>query len=73
MIVPVCPVTGRELNGKIVAYALVDADMKKHCPIIHRINLVSEKALRQMGYESILLEYGPTYPKKPDSSIKKRQ
>jgi Rtf2 RING-finger len=60
-IVPVCPVTGREFNGKIIAYALVVANTKRSTTstMMNRINVVSEKAIQQMGYDSVLLEYGP--------------
>jgi hypothetical protein len=51
---PVCPVTGRELNGQVTAYALVwDGDAGGD----DGVNVYSEKALKQMGEEAIAEEY----------------
>lgn len=48
---PLCPVTGRELNGKTPSYALIpgnDGD----------VNVVSEYALKQLSEEAVFAEYG---------------
>lgn len=70
-IVPVCPVTRRELNGKVTAFALVPKTNKKYSKKgavastkntvnrISRFNVVAEKAIQQLGLESILSDYGP--------------
>jgi Rtf2 RING-finger len=50
-VVPVCPITGRELNGLLVAYALIPA-------LPDRVNVVSEYALKQLSEADILKEYG---------------
>lgn len=54
---PICPVTHRELNGKIVAYAYVGGN-NAHTTA-SRVNVVSAKAIQQMGESSIRAEYGP--------------
>ena len=48
--VPVCPIRGSELNGQIPAIALIPGGT---------VNVISEKALKEMGSE-ILEEYGPS-------------
>ena len=49
-VVPACPIRGTELNGQIPAVALVPGGT---------INVVSERALKEMG-DDILEEYGPS-------------
>lgn len=49
--IPSCPVTGRELNGKIAAYALIPG-------IDGTVNVVSEYAMKQLSEEAIFTEYG---------------
>jgi hypothetical protein len=49
-VVPTCPVRGTELNGQIPAVVLLPGGI---------VNVVSERAFREMGEENILLEYGP--------------
>jgi hypothetical protein len=48
---PVCPATGRLLNGKIAAYALVPS------PGDH-VNVVSEYAIKQLGEATIINDHG---------------
>lgn len=55
VVVPVCPITGRELNGRIVAYALVPGH-----PDTTTVNVVSEYALKQLSEQDVLTEYGAT-------------
>ena len=55
VVVPVCPITGRELNGRIVAYALVPGDADTTT-----VNVVSEYALKQLSEQDVLTEYGAT-------------
>jgi hypothetical protein len=52
--VPVCPMTGLELNGMVTALLLVSKKDKKTTP-----NVVSERALKEMGLEALQAEYGP--------------
>jgi hypothetical protein len=52
--VPVCPMTGLELNGMVPALLLVSKNDKKTTP-----NVVSERALKEMGLEALQAEYGP--------------
>ena len=47
----VCPVTGRELNGRIPTFALIPGNESS-------VNVVSEYALHQLGETEILTEYG---------------
>ena len=54
VVVPVCPITGRELNGRIVAYALIPGHPDA------AVNVVSEYALKQLSEPEILAEYGAT-------------
>jgi Rtf2 RING-finger len=49
--VPVCPITGRELNGLLVAYALIPSPPDQ-------VNVVSEYALKHLSETEILQEYG---------------
>jgi Rtf2 RING-finger len=53
-LVPVCPITGREMNGRIVAYALIPGHIDT------MVNVVSEYALKQLSESDILTEYGAT-------------
>ena len=53
-VVPVCPITGRELNGRIVAYALIPGHVDT------MVNVVSEYALKQLSEHDVLSEYGAT-------------
>lgn len=48
---PVCPVTGRVLNGKVPCYAMIQKDKQS-------VNVVSEYAIAQLGEEEIAREYG---------------
>ena len=54
VVVPVCPITARELNGRIVAYALVPGHVDT------TVNVVSEYALKQLSEHDVLTEYGAT-------------
>lgn len=49
-LVPACPITGKELNGKIVAIALIPGNLEQP-------NVVSERATKEMG--DLLFDYGP--------------
>ena len=53
-VVPVCPITGRELNGRIVSYALIPGHVDT------MVNVVSEYALKQLSEHDVLTEYGAT-------------
>lgn len=53
VLLPVCPITGRELNGRIVAYALIPGHDAA-------VNVVSEYALKQLSEQDTLAEYGAT-------------
>jgi hypothetical protein len=53
-LVPVCPITGRELNGRLVAYALIPGHGDG------RANVVSEYALKQLSEHDVFTEYGAT-------------
>jgi len=51
---PLCPVTARELTGKgVAAYALIPSDDGS-------VNVVSENALKELGEDELLQEYGAT-------------
>mmetsp|Transcript_1622 Transcript_1622/g.2316 ORF Transcript_1622/g.2316 Transcript_1622/m.2316 type:complete len:254 (+) Transcript_1622:184-945(+) len=50
--VPSCPVRGTELNGQIPAVVLVPGSSDV-------VNVVSERAVKEMGEEAIMGEYGP--------------
>lgn len=50
--IPTCPVTGVECNGQLPAILLVPG--KKDTP-----NVVSQRAFKIMGKESLQMEYGP--------------
>jgi hypothetical protein len=53
MVIPVCPITGRELNGRIIAYALIPGND-------NMVNVVSDYALKQLPEKDIMIEYGAT-------------
>jgi hypothetical protein len=48
---PICPVTGRLLNGKIAAYAFIPS------PGNH-VNVVSEYAIKELGEDTIIHDHG---------------
>lgn len=50
-LVPVCPVTGLELNGQIPAFLIVSKTTSQP-------NVVSERAFKEMGMEALQAEYG---------------
>jgi Rtf2 RING-finger len=50
-VMPVCPITGRELNGKIIAFALIPGND-------NIVNVISEYALKRLSESEILIEYG---------------
>jgi hypothetical protein len=49
--VPVCPVTGVELNGKHPAFLIPNEGEEP--------NVLSERALKEMGIEALQADYGP--------------
>lgn len=52
VLLPTCPITGRELNGIIPAFALVPGKPDQ-------INVVSEHGFNEMGIAAVSAEYGP--------------
>lgn len=61
-LVPACPVTGTELNGTMRALLLVSTDKKGNANRESKINVISERALKEMGMESLQAEFGPFDP-----------
>jgi hypothetical protein len=63
-LVPACPVTGTELNGTMRALLLVSTTEKKkhHDNDDKKVNVVSERALKEMGMDALQAEYGPFDP-----------
>jgi hypothetical protein len=51
--VPSCPVTGVELNGKHAAFLIPKKDRDE------QVNVLSERALKEMGIEALQADYGP--------------
>ena len=50
---PVCPITGRELNGQVEAYALIPGKPGQ-------VNVLSRHGMKEMGEKDLELEYGST-------------
>mmetsp|Transcript_34789 Transcript_34789/g.52521 ORF Transcript_34789/g.52521 Transcript_34789/m.52521 type:complete len:274 (+) Transcript_34789:141-962(+) len=61
--IPVCPITGVELNGAVAAFLIVRTKSKKKKnkeeEDTTQPNVISERAIREMGIESLQAEYGP--------------
>jgi hypothetical protein len=55
--IPHCPITGRELNGMVTAYALIPGN---NLPRNNSCNVVSEYAIQQLTEAAIMTEYGAT-------------
>lgn len=58
-LIPTCPIRGTELNGQIPAVVLVPgggADGRQ-------VNVVSERAIQEMGEQAIVEDYGPIQEK----------
>ena len=70
----VCPITGMELNGTQPIFVLVKEESTKKKSKTHKEkkeqedleeeqpNVVSEKAMKEMGMEALQQEYGPFHP-----------
>jgi hypothetical protein len=56
--IPHCPITGRELNGMVTAYALIPGN--NNLPRNNSCNVVSEYAIQQLTEAAIMTEYGAT-------------
>jgi Rtf2 RING-finger len=56
--IPHCPITGRELNGMVTAYALCIPG--NNLPRNNSCNVVSEYAIQQLSEAAIMTEYGAT-------------
>jgi hypothetical protein len=56
--IPHCPITGRELNGMVSAYALIPGN--NNLPRNNSCNVVSEYAIQQLTEAAIMTEYGAT-------------
>lgn len=70
---PSCPITGLELNGLVPAYVLVPGSTNSDAPP----NVVSERAIKEMGSDALDTEYGPVKEQirlvPPTSSLKEIQ
>jgi Rtf2 RING-finger len=53
-LIPTCPIRGTELNGQIPAVVLVPGG---------QVNVVSERAIQEMGEQAISEDYGPIHEK----------
>lgn len=51
---PTCPITGEELNGGQATFLIVRKSSKSQA-----VNVMSERALREVGIEGLQSEYGP--------------
>lgn len=52
VVVPVCPITGQELNGTVPAILI-------HPGNLDNVNVLSQRAVKEMGWDSLQDEYGP--------------
>lgn len=63
--VPTCPITGEELNGVQPAFAIIKSKKKSSSKRDENndskghVNVLSERAVKEMGIENLQLEYGP--------------
>jgi hypothetical protein len=62
--IPSCPITGIELNGSVPAFLIVQSKKSKTNRIEsvdeqQHPNVLSEKAIKEMGMEGLQAEYGP--------------
>jgi len=69
--VPTCPITNVEFNGKQPAFVIVKKKLKKDNKAAaslassedeqkeNKVNVLSERAIKEIGMESLQLEYGP--------------
>jgi Rtf2 RING-finger len=56
-LIPTCPIRGSELNGQIPAVVLVPGGSEG------QVNVVSERAIQEMGEQAIMEDYGPIHEK----------
>lgn len=57
--VPICPVTGRELNGLLPCRVVVRSKEGKDTKRGSEVNVLSDRAWEEMGIEAAKTEYGP--------------
>lgn len=63
-ILPVCPLTGEELNGQSAAFFIIRSPTSSKnstttCTSEQQSNVLSERAIKEMGMESLQTELGP--------------
>lgn len=57
--IPSCPVTQMELNGIQPAFLIVKKKSKSVSQDSDQVNVISEKAIKEMGLDALQEEYGP--------------
>lgn len=61
--IPTCPITGDELNGIQPAFVIVKTKLKtkskSNNELDENVNVLSERAIKEMGTEALQAEYGP--------------
>merc|ERR1712127_849677 len=56
--IPICPITGDELNGQQPAIVII-RPKSKQTKQEHYVNVLSDRAIKEMGISALQAEYGP--------------